>query len=98
MMAGQEFEPEEAVLVALKESAVLLQVNGEKIQCNNVLISDLKGVLKQHYDLNLRSYQIKEVCIGLGFKVVTTGNYPKVKVDSLLMDKLLEEKGLVKKN
>jgi hypothetical protein len=62
------------------------------------LISDGKADLKQQYDLTLNSYQIKELCIGMGFKVVTTDNYPKVKANAKLIEKLLKERGLTKEN
>jgi hypothetical protein len=90
MMASQDFEPDEAVLVALREN-MLTSVGIQVIEMD-VSISDLKGILKRHYDLNLKSYQIKEICSSLGFKVVTTGNYPKVKADKELLVRLLTEK------
>jgi hypothetical protein len=98
MMASQGFEPEEAVLVALREKMITIESNGQEIYHADPLVSDLKGVLKQHYDLNLKSYQIKELCIGMGFKVVTTDNYPKVKANAELIEKLLKERGLTKEN
>jgi len=90
MMASQDFEPEEAVLAALKEK--MMETAGGIMIATDVRISDLKGILKQHYDLVLKSFQIKEICSGLGFKVVTTANYPTVKADIELLDKLLAEK------
>ena len=90
MMASQDFEPEEAILSALKEQ--MLDTAGGISVATDMSISELKGVLKQHYDLNLKSFQIKEICSGLGFKVVTTNNYPKVKANQELLEKLLAEK------
>jgi hypothetical protein len=79
MMASQDFEPEEAIIAALKEQ--MLDTAGGISVATDVRISELKGVLKHHYDLPLKSFQIKEICSGLGFKVVTTANYPTVKAD-----------------
>lgn len=92
MMASQDFEPEEAVLAALKEQ--MTETAGGIVVATDVSISELKSVLKQHYDLKLKSFQIKEICSGLGFKVVTTGNYPTVKADKELLEKLLAEKSI----
>ncbi|MFC2006014.1 hypothetical protein ACFLVG_03540 [Chloroflexota bacterium] len=90
MMASQDFEPEEAILSALKEQ--MLDTAGGICVATDVSISELKGVLKYHYDLKLKSFQIKEICSGLGFKVVTTSNYPKVRANKELLEKLLAEK------
>jgi hypothetical protein len=90
MMASQDFEPEEAVLAALKEQ--MLDTAGGISAASDVQISALKDILKQHYDLKLKVFQIKEICSGLGFKVVTTANYPTVKANIELLDKLLAEK------
>jgi len=68
MMASQGFEPEEAVLVALRERMTIIKQDGREIYRVDPLISDVKADLKQHYDLNLKSYQIKELCIGMGFR------------------------------
>jgi hypothetical protein len=93
MMASQDFEPEEAIIAALKEQ--MLDTAGGISVATDVRISELKGVLKHHYDLPLKSYQIKEICSGLGFKVVTTANYPTVKADIKLLEKLLAEKSVI---
>lgn len=90
MIASQTFEPEEAVLVTLNEK--MLKLVGTQTIDMDVSVSDIKITLRQHYDLNLKSYQIKELCSGLGFKVVTTGNYPKVKADRELLTRLLTER------
>lgn len=90
MMASQDFEPEEAILSALK--AEMLTEAGRVPIEKDVSISDLKGILKHHYDLKLKGFQIKEICSDLGFKVVTTGNYPTVKANKKLLETLLAEK------
>lgn len=98
MMTGQGFEPEEAVLVALKEHMIEVKEANKVFISDDPLISNLKSDLKQHFDLNLKSYQIKEICIELGFKVVTTNNYPKVRTDIELLRKLLKDRRLLKDN
>ncbi len=72
MTASQDYEPEEAILATLKEQ--MTETAGGMTVPVDVPISDMKGILKHHYDLRLKSFQIKEICSGLGFKVVTTGN------------------------
>ncbi|MFC1931185.1 hypothetical protein ACFLXJ_03160 [Chloroflexota bacterium] len=96
LMIGQEFEPEEAVLITLKEHMIEIEQANKVYVPEDPLISNLKSDLRQHFDLNIKSYQIKEICIELGFKVVTTNNYPRVKTDVELLGKLLKDRRLLK--
>ena len=96
MIASQDFEPEEAVLATLKER--MINNTGGTTIAVDVSISEVKYNLKQHYDLKLKSFQIKKICSGLGFKVVSTCNYPTVKANKELLEKLLTEKSIISEN
>jgi len=86
LLAGQGYEPEESLLITLKASV--------KSPIQDVLVSDIKSTLKIQFDLNLKNYQIRQLLQDLGFKIVTGGNYPTVKMDVALIDKLMRERNL----
>jgi len=86
LLASQNYEPEQAVMIAIREAMVTK--TGIEM---DVLISDLKYDLKHQFDLPLKSIQIQQICQNLGFKVTTTGNYPRVKANKELLDKILSE-------
>ena len=86
LLAGQGYEPEEAVLITLKaKSSPLL---------TEILVSELKTSLKYEFDLNLKNYQIRQILTDMGFKIVTGHNYPMVKMDIALLEKLMLERNL----
>ena len=86
LLAGQGYEPEEAVLITLKAKVISPP--------RDTLISELKTSLKNEFDLNLKNYQIRQILTDMGFKIVTGGNYPMVKSDEKLLDKLMTERNL----
>lgn len=87
LIAAQSYEPEEALLIALN-------VKAKKTIETNIPLSELKIILKSEFDYNFKNYQIRQLLQDMGFKVVTSDNYPAVKTDNELLNKLLKEKKL----
>jgi hypothetical protein len=90
LLASQGYEPNQAALIAIKR--LMVSSNGAVI--GDVQISDIKRALREQFDLRLNSGQIQQICADWGFDVKSHGNYPTVKEDYLLLEKLLKEQGL----
>ncbi|MFC2051558.1 hypothetical protein ACFLT4_02375 [Chloroflexota bacterium] len=91
LRVGQTYEPEQALLQVLKEKMKgAMFITGGMIN-DDVLLSDIKNDLRNHYDVNLKNIQIQEFLRGLGFKVVSHSGYPKVKYNEELLNKLTKK-------
>jgi AAA15 family ATPase/GTPase len=88
LMSMQGFNPSQAVIIVLRQE--MLQQNVTM----DVPLSKIREQLKWHFDLKLRNQQIQQICQDLGFKVVATDNYPKVKANAELLKNLLKEHAL----
>jgi len=89
---SQKYEPEEALLLVLKENMIKLVAGEEMVISDDVLMSAIKKDLISEFDQHLKNVQIQEMCQQLGFKIVTHSGYPKVKCNQKLLDKLLRER------
>ena len=92
--SSQNYEPELALLLVLKERMITVSCGGEVINSEDVLMSNIKMDLKSEFDVHLKNVQIQEMCRALGFKVVSHSGYPKVKCNREHLDKLLKEREL----
>jgi len=99
LIAGQSYEPQDAILITLGQLMVKGNIDQEDIApkspASDVFISDIKSELRNQFDISLISRQIQEICTQLGFAVVTTHNYPKVIANPELLEELLKEKELL---
>lgn len=87
LVAGQSYEPEKALVFVLR--ALMVQSKGVAVSVN---ITKIKERLRYDYDLYLKSNQIEEMCLNLGFKVTHPSGYPTVQPNlELLKDLIVEQ-------
>lgn len=93
LRAGQNYEPEQALLMVLREKMITV-VEGKDTLINDVWLKEIRNDLKSEFDLHLKNFQIEEMCRVLGFKIKSHSGYPKVKNNHELLKKLLKERNL----
>jgi nicotinamide riboside kinase len=91
LRAGQHYEPEQALLLVLKEKMKEAMFSTGGMLTDDVLLSEIKNDLRIQFDVNLKNIQIHELLRGYGFKVVSHSGYPKVKFDKELLNKLIKK-------
>lgn len=94
LRGSQNYEPELALLLTLKERMPAISDDTGVSIINNVSLSIIKADLKSEFDLRLKNIQIQEMCRALGFQVVSHSGYPKVKCNRKLLDELLKDREL----
>lgn len=89
----QHFEPEEALLIVLREE-MFDMIQDKPLIVNDVSLKTIRDELKSNFDISLKNVQIQSACEALGFAVVSHSGYPKVKSNGKLLKKLLKEHGI----
>jgi len=92
LKGSQKFEPEQALLIVLRENMIKVVSDTEVSLKEDVLLSNIRHNLKSEFDVYLKNVQIQEICRGLGFKIVSHSGYPKVKHNHKLLLKLCKER------
>lgn len=90
LKVGQSYEPEEALLLVLKVKTNSAKLSTEIKYSRDVYIREIKGDLREHFDINFKIKEIEEYLQGLGFKTTRPDGYPKVRFNEKLLNKLLE--------
>jgi len=91
LRAGQTYEPEQALLLVLKEKMKEAMFSTGGMLRDDVLLSEIKNDLRIQFDVYLKNIQIQELLRGFGFKVVSHAGYPKVKFNKELLNKLIRK-------
>lgn len=94
LKGSQKFEPEQALLMVLREEMTKLVSGTETVITGNVLLSEIRKELRSEFDRYLNNTQIEEICRAWGFTVVSHSGYPKVKHNHKLLLKLCKERKL----
>lgn len=94
LRVSQKLEPEQALLMVLRENMITLVSGTEHVLTGDVKVSDIRKELKSEFDCYLNNTQIQELCQAWGFKVVSHSGYPKVKCNQKLLEKLCKERKL----
>ncbi|MFC2024580.1 hypothetical protein ACFLTJ_03305, partial [Chloroflexota bacterium] len=94
LRGSQKLEPEQALLMVLRENMVRVVSGTEHVLTDDVKVSDARKELKSEFDCYLNNTQIQELCQAWGFKVVSHSNYPKIKSNQELLEKLCRERKL----
>jgi energy-coupling factor transporter ATP-binding protein EcfA2 len=94
LKSSQNYEPDTAILLVLKERMFNLACGNQVVIPNDVLMSTIRDDLRSEFDLHLKNVQIQEICRALGFKIVSHSGYPKVKCNHERLDKLMKEREL----
>jgi hypothetical protein len=90
----QHFEPEDALLIVLREEMTGMMKGEKHIIEFDLPLKTIRGELKAEFDIQLKNVQIQSACEALGFKVVSHSGYPKVKSNGKLLKKLLKQRGI----
>ena len=94
LKGSQNYEPDQALLLVMKEKMAKAVKGTDVVIEEDVLLSAIRDELKSEFDVHLKNVQIQEICREFGFKLVTHAGYPKVKANPKLLDKLLRERQL----
>ncbi|MHB8084700.1 MAG: hypothetical protein ACYDHZ_02605 [Dehalococcoidia bacterium] len=94
LKGSQNYEPDQALLLVLKEKMTKAVKGTGVVLQEDVLLSEIRESLKSEFEVNLKNPQIEEILQDLGFKTVTPSGYPKVKSNPKLLDRLLKERNL----
>ncbi len=92
--SSQKYEPDQALLLVLKEKMTKSVTGTNVVLDSDVLLSEIRDNLKSEFEVPLKNVQIEEILRDFGFKTVTPSGYPKVKANPKLLDKLLKERDL----
>lgn len=88
---SQIYDPEPAILMALRENMIRMTKDETVIIDIDVPLSTIRNDLKTEFDLHLKNLQIQDACQSLGFKIVSHSGYPKVKSNVKRLKRLLKE-------
>ena len=94
LVGSHKLEPEQALLLVLRENMTMLISGTEHVITGDVKVSNVRHELRSEFDCQLSNTQIEEIASALGFRVVTHSGYPKIKCEQELLERLLEERGL----
>lgn len=86
LLAGQGYEPEQAMLLTLQN--LMITDSGVPM---DVQIKDVKRELQDNFDVRLKIYQIDQMASNLGFTVTKPSGYPVIKANKELLNKLLKD-------
>lgn len=94
LRASQKYEPEQSLLMVLREKMFRVMAGKKILLPGNVPLSEIRADLKSEFDIHFKNSQIQQMSEELGFRIVSHSNYPQVKSNPELLEKLLKEKKL----